>query len=346
MATFLTDMIRKGYTQDELFAVLFESKQEKERRWILTIVTKTVDAHRLKKIKEFLAYEKLATWRRLNGFDRVVEGENNWFDGHRSLPPTPEQYTASFRFELQKLKDAISMPAENPVTRPRQKTMDVVDGLRKDSLDELLANFEFARIKEYVEKRSREEVQAQVTVTPVDNVQHCSPCSSNPDMPSDVCVKLESSEGKMGPELEELESPSAGTGLETPGQQCPPNEGTWDQGRTTASGFLTAGVDSNQEGNISLLKTRLRQLQPRKTAGARHLAKRTSSSTPVEKERRQRLGTRLLLYFLFLGRAGRLLACASFVCVFCVLGFLNYCSFQVMNSQRAERHEGRHGSSH
>ena len=55
----------------------------------------------------------------------------------------------------------------------------------------------------------------------------------------------------MGPELKELESPSAGTGLETPGQQCPPNEGMWDQGRTTASGILTAGVGSSQGGYIS-----------------------------------------------------------------------------------------------
>ena len=54
----------------------------------------------------------------------------------------------------------------------------------------------------------------------------------------------------MGPELKELESPSAGTGLETPGQQCPPNEGTWDQGRITADGFFTAGVGSNQGRNI------------------------------------------------------------------------------------------------
>ena len=144
------------------------------------------------------------------------------------------------------MKDAISMPAR---TRPRQKTMDVVDGLRNDSLDELLANFEFARIKEWVEKRSREA--AQVTVTPVDTVQHSSPCSPNPDMPSDVRFRLESSEGKMGPKLKELQSPSAGTGLETPGQQCPPNEGIWETGRTTASGILTAGVGSWQGENIS-----------------------------------------------------------------------------------------------
>ena len=209
-----------------MFAVLFESEQEKERREMLARVTKTVDAHRLKKIKEFLAYEKLATWRRMNGFDRVVESEENWFDGHRSLPRTPEQYTASLRFELQKLKDAIPMPAENTVTTPRQKTMDVVDGLRNDSLDELLANFEFARIKEYVEKRSREAAQAQVTVTPVDTVQHCGPCPLDPEPSSSIYVKLENTEGKMGPELEELKSSSAGTGLEASGQQCPPNEGT------------------------------------------------------------------------------------------------------------------------
>ena len=104
--------------------------------------------------------------------------------------------------------------------------MDVVDGLRNDFLDELLANFEFARMKECVEKRSREASQAQVTVTPVDTVQHCSPCPLDPEPSSSVYVKLESSEDKMGPELKELESPSAGTDLETPGRQCPPNEGT------------------------------------------------------------------------------------------------------------------------
>ena len=76
-----------------------------------------------------------------------------------------------------------------------------------------------------MEKRSREAAQTQGTVMPVNTVQHCSPSPPNPDMPSDVCFRLESSEGKMGPELKELESPSAGTALETPGQQCPPNEG-------------------------------------------------------------------------------------------------------------------------
>ena len=55
----------------------------------------------------------------------------------------------------------------------------------------------------------------------------------------------------MGPELEKLESSSASTGLETPGQQCPPNEGVWETGPITANGFSTAGVDSSKKGNIS-----------------------------------------------------------------------------------------------
>ena len=124
--------------------------------------------------------------------------------------------------------------------------MDFVDGLKGKLPDK-----ELAVIKRYVEKRSREAAQAQVTVTPVDTEQHYSPCLLNPDMPPDVCFKLENNKGKMDPKLKELESSSAGTGLETPGRQCPSNEGTWETGRTTADGFLTAGVGSNQGGNIS-----------------------------------------------------------------------------------------------
>ena len=61
MATFLTDMMKKGYTQDEVFAVVFESEREKKRRRMQAIVTETVDAHRLRKMRDLLAFEKLAT---------------------------------------------------------------------------------------------------------------------------------------------------------------------------------------------------------------------------------------------------------------------------------------------
>ena len=147
------------------------------------------------------------------------------------------------------------MPAETTETRPWQKTMDFVDGLKGKLPDEELAlikwyveersheaaqaqvtvtpvdtdqqcspcalklsDEELAVIKPYVEKRSREAAQAQVTVTPVDTEQHCSPCTLNSDMPPDVCFKLENNKGKMDPKMKELKSSSAGTGLETPGQ--------------------------------------------------------------------------------------------------------------------------------
>ena len=72
MSTFLADMIQKGYTG------LFESERERKRREMLTRVTETV-AHRIKQMREFLMYEELAIWRRENGFDRVVEGEESCF---------------------------------------------------------------------------------------------------------------------------------------------------------------------------------------------------------------------------------------------------------------------------
>ena len=110
--TFFTDTMKKGYTEEEIFAVLFESEQDGKHRRMLAIVTETADAHRLQKMRDLFAFEELATWRRMKGFDRVVNGEDNWFYGHRSLPLTPEQYAASLRSDLRALKDAISMPRQ------------------------------------------------------------------------------------------------------------------------------------------------------------------------------------------------------------------------------------------
>ena len=206
-------------------------------------------------MRDLLAFKKLETFRRMNGFDRDVDRVYDW----RSLPPTPQEFCASLKFELQKLKDAISMPAENTVTRPWQKTMDFVDGLKEKLPDE-----ELAVIKRYAEERSREAAQAQATVTLDDTVQHCSPCSRNPDMPSDVCFKLKSNEDKMDSEQGELESSSTGTGLKTPGQQCPPNEGIWETGRTTADGFLTvAWVQIRREEFLLPRNACTRELAPK-----------------------------------------------------------------------------------
>ena len=145
-------------------------------------------------------------------------------------------FCASWWCEVNALRDAISIPAKS---RPRQK----------DSMDDLLAKFDYAEIKRCIDKRCGEEAQAkaQMTAKPVGTVQQCSPSSPNPDTPSGVHFNLEN-EGTMSQELEELTSSSAGTGLETPGQQGPPNEGTLEQRPTTANGFLTAGVNSSQGG--------------------------------------------------------------------------------------------------
>ena len=99
--------------------MLDEAREASKHSRRLGRVLGTVAAHRLKKMREFIAYQELATWGRMNGFDRVLEGEENWLHGHRSLPPTPEQHTASLRLGLKKLKHAMSMPAEDTVTRPR-----------------------------------------------------------------------------------------------------------------------------------------------------------------------------------------------------------------------------------
>ena len=90
-----------------------------------------------------------------------------------------------------------------------------------------------------------------MTVTPVSTAQHYIPRSLNPEIPSDVHVNMEEKdEGRMNSELTELEPPSAGTGIETPGQQCPPNEGIRETGRTIADGYLLIGMRSNQGGDI------------------------------------------------------------------------------------------------
>ena len=223
----------RKYSDEELTAMLVEaveaSKHARKRGRVMGIVA----AHRLKQMRTLLMYEELATWRRENGFDREMEGEESCFTGHRSLPPTPQEYYASLWLEVNALKDAISMPLQ---------LLKLMNAIEQDTL----SDEEYATLKRYMEKRVRET--AQVTAVTRDNtVQPCSPCSPNPDRPSGVLCNLEN-EGTMSQELEELTSSSTSTGLNTPGQLSPPNEGVWETGRIIADGILTAGVNSSQGG--------------------------------------------------------------------------------------------------
>ena len=314
-----------------------------------------VAAHRLQQMKDLLTFEKLGTWRRMNCFDRDADGEDHWFHGPRSLPPTPEEYAADLWSKVNELENAISMPAK---TRPWQKTTEFVDGLKGK-----LPDGELAVIKRYVEKQSCEAAQALLTVTPVDTVQYCSSSPQTPEPSPDVCINLENDKGRMDPERGELEPPSAGTGLETPGQQCHP---TWETGRTPAEGFLTAGVGSNQGGNISSpterVDTRAGTKSTTTTADITFLqqghkskdkdkgSKENKQFDPGGEGEKASLWNAAVTLFFFLPGAfshGRFVACASrfFVRVCLSALFFNCCSFQVTTSQRAEKHERRRGSS-
>ena len=225
--TFPTGLDFRKYSDEELTAMLVEaveaSKHARKRGRVMGIVA----AHRLKQMRTLLMYEELATWRRNNGFDRVEDVD------HRSLPPTPEQYYAGLWLEVNALKDAISMPLQ---------LLKLFNAIEQDTL----SDEEYATLKRCVETRDRDA--AQVTVTQVSTVQQCSSIPKTPEPPPDVCVNLENNEDEMDPGMEELTSSSTSTGLNTPGQLSPPNEGVWETGRIIADGILTAGVNSSQGG--------------------------------------------------------------------------------------------------
>ena len=231
--TFPTGLDFRKYSDEELTAMLVEaaeaSKHARKRGRVMGIVA----AHRVKQMRTLLMYEELATWRRENGFDREMEGEESCFTGHRSLPPTPQEYYASLWLEVNALKDAISMPLQ---------LLKLFNAIEQDTL----SDEEYATLKRCVETRDRDA--AQVTVTQVSTVQQCSSIPKTPEPPPDVCVNLENNEDEMDPGMEELTSSSTSTGLNTPGQLSPPNEGVWETGRIIADGILTAGVNSSQGG--------------------------------------------------------------------------------------------------
>ena len=187
-----------GYSEEEIFAVLHESERDRKRRRMLAKVNETVEARRLQLMKDLQALEKLATWRRMNGFDRVVDGEDNRFHGPRSFPPTPEKFAASLWPEVNTLKYAVSMP--------RQKVSNLINAIEQGKV----SDEEFAILKRLVEKRGREA--AQVAVTPVDAVQYCTTRPLNPEIPSDVHVNMEG-QGLDGPGADGAQIILAGTGF-------------------------------------------------------------------------------------------------------------------------------------
>ncbi|CAM9880498.1 unnamed protein product, partial [Ascophyllum nodosum] len=233
---FMTPGEIRRCSSEELTRMLAETEKEYKYWRKLARVRDAVCAHRLEQMRDLLAREQLKTWRSKNGLDR----DDSWM--YDARPLSPQEFTANLWAKVNELKAAISIPVSGGPSWQEYKR----NIIRKIERDEV-SDEDFAVIKRLVETRDRDA--AQVTVTQVSTVQHCSPIPQTPEPPSDVCFNLENNEGEMDPGLkEEPKSSSVGTSLETPGQQCPPNEGVWEQRRTTANGFVTAGVDSRQGG--------------------------------------------------------------------------------------------------
>ena len=141
--TFPTDVVEiRKCSDEELKAMLGEAREASKHSRKLGRVMEIVADHRLQQMKDLQTLKQLATWRRMNGFDRIAADDNQWVSC--PLPLTPEQFTQSLWSEMNAVRDAISMPAR---TRPCQKTTEYVDGLEGGLPDE-----ELAAIKRYVER--------------------------------------------------------------------------------------------------------------------------------------------------------------------------------------------------
>ena len=76
--TFPTGVVGiKKYLDEQLKTMLDEAREASKHSRKLGRVMGIVAAHRIQKTRDLLAFKELATWRRMNGFDRVVDGEDN-----------------------------------------------------------------------------------------------------------------------------------------------------------------------------------------------------------------------------------------------------------------------------
>ena len=257
--TFPTGMVEiRKYSDKELKAMLEESKEASNHSRKLGRVMGIVADNRLQQLKHFQAREQLATWRRTHGYDR----DDSWMHGTRPLSLV--ELTANLWSEMNALKDAISMP--------RQKVRNLISAIEQGKV----SDEESAMLKRLVEKQDRDAVHA--TAAQVDTAKYRSPRSLTPEISIGTRICMESNEGEMDPEQTELEPPSesAGTGLETPEEKCPPNGETCETGRTIADSYLLVGMGSNQ-GETPL---HLRNAMAREPTELRrqHLQHRTSLS--------------------------------------------------------------------
>ena len=112
--TFRTGVVEiRKCSDEELTTMLEEAREASKRLRKLGRVIGITAAHHLREMQDFQAREKLATLRKINSFDRVADGEDNWSPSPRSLPPTPEEFAASLWSEVNALQAAISTPVRD-----------------------------------------------------------------------------------------------------------------------------------------------------------------------------------------------------------------------------------------
>ena len=78
--TFPTGVVEiRKCSDNELKTVLDEAREASKHSRKLGRVMGIVAAHRIQQMKDPLIFEKLATWRRMNNFDRVADGRTIGF---------------------------------------------------------------------------------------------------------------------------------------------------------------------------------------------------------------------------------------------------------------------------
>ena len=173
-----SSVVKTKHTEDEMSAMIVESREACKRSRKIGTIKMTVATHHLKELRHLRTVEKLATWRRTYGFERLEDGDDYWV--HDPLPPTPEQTTASMWSDLKELKDAISMSGKE---RSSQRVRSFINKLDRGTAS--CTDVEFVMLKHIVEERRGCDA-AQVTVAPMDTAQHCSPRSRSPEITFDA----------------------------------------------------------------------------------------------------------------------------------------------------------------
>ena len=64
----------KKYSDEELKTMLDEAREASKHSRKLGRVMGIAAGHRLQQMEDLLSLQKQATWRRMNGFDRVADG--------------------------------------------------------------------------------------------------------------------------------------------------------------------------------------------------------------------------------------------------------------------------------